>query len=399
MQKIVNGILLFMSLVMILTLTSNCFAFRVSPAKIEGVTISKGKTGIGILHLRGSVINEKTKIFPMDIIVDRRGNLNFERLEDWKYSCFSWIKLPEVRILTLTEGKTKELEFKIKVPYNAKPGEYYACIMVEPTEFTPIKGEIGGVTTVLNLKSRIAVPIIIEVPGRIRKLGGRVIDTSVGIGKEEIKVLATFQNMGNVIEEVRGNARIINKADKKIYDVVTLKALNPSAADGMGRVFPETLRDFEGIVKRPLPTGNYEIRVAFDYGLKVRKARARADFSVTQELAISLAELLTLATESELLEFQLKPGGMVMEGLEIINLDFQSLRVAISTFPEKMPWLRIAQTKLNLRAGQSRKIRFRIKIPRDEKVERSAKIILTPERGKPIIVDLIIKEVVNPKNQ
>jgi len=133
--------------------------------------------------------------------------------------------------------------------------------------------------------------------------------------------------------------------------------------------------------------------------LKIRKARARADFSVTRELAISLAELLTLATESELLEFEFKPGGMVMEGLEITNLDFQPLRVAISTFPEKMPWLRIAQTKLNLKAGQSRKIRFRIKIPRDEKVERSAKIIFTPERGKPIIVDLIIKEVVNPKNQ
>ncbi|GAH96146.1 unnamed protein product, partial [marine sediment metagenome] len=41
--------------------------------------------------------------------------------------------------MTLTKGKTKELEFKIKVPYNVKPGEYYACIMIEPTEFTPVE--------------------------------------------------------------------------------------------------------------------------------------------------------------------------------------------------------------------------------------------------------------------
>jgi len=398
MKKLVKFAALGICLALLLSF-DNCFAFRVSPAKIEGVEIPKGKTGIGVLHLRGSVINEKIKLFPTDIMMDRRGNLDFGRLEDWKYSCFSWIKLPEERLLILSKGKTKELEFKIKVPYNAKPGEYYACIMVEPTEFTLIELETGGAPIALNWMNRIAVPIIIEVPGRVRKLGGKVIDTSVDVGKEEIKILATFQNMGNVIEEVRGNAQIINKTDRKIYDVVTLKALNPSAIDGMGRVFPETLRDFEGIVKRPLPAGDYEIRVAFDYGLKVRKARARTNFSVTQELAMSLKELLTLATESEFLEFELKPGGMVIKGLGITNLDFQPLRVAISILPEKIPWLRITQTELNLKAGESRKIRFRIKIPRDEKVERSAKIVLTPERGKSITIDFIIEEVVNPKNQ
>ena len=94
MKKLVKFTALGICLALFLSF-NNCFAFRVSPAKIEGVEIPKGKTGIGVLHLRGSVINEKIKLFPTDIMMDRRGNLNFERLEDWKYSCFSWIKLPE----------------------------------------------------------------------------------------------------------------------------------------------------------------------------------------------------------------------------------------------------------------------------------------------------------------
>jgi len=384
-------------IMLIFLMIPTAYAFKVSPAKIEGVEIPKGKTGVGILYLTGSVINEEIKIFPTDIMVDRRGNLSFERLEQWGYSCFDWIKLPEEKILTLSKSRIKELEFKIKAPFNAKPGQYYGCIMVEPTEFTPIKREIEGVTTVLNLKSRIAVPIIIEVPGRIPKLKGKVISAEAKITPEEIRILSTFQNEGNIIEEVRGEAQIINKENKRVYDVVTLKALNPSAADGMGKVFPECLRDFEGVVKRPLPVGDYELRVSFDFGLGIRKARARADFSVTEEIAVSQKELLTLAVVSELLEFELKPGGMVMGGLEVINFDFQSLRVAISTFPEKVSWLQVTQTELNLRANGSRKIRFRIKIPWDweeEKfiVERSAKIVLTPERGKQIVVDVVVKE-------
>ncbi|GAI32302.1 unnamed protein product, partial [marine sediment metagenome] len=60
------------------------------------------------------------------------------------------------------------------------------------------------------------------------------------------------------------------------------------------------------------------------------------------------------------------------------------------TFPE-VSWLKITQTELNLRAGQDRKIRFKIRIPRDEKVDRNAKIILTPERGKTVVIDVIVK--------
>jgi len=406
------------SLVFTLSLASICFAYKVGPAVID-MTVPRGKTKTDALSLRGNIFNEEVFLYLVDIVLDRKGVYRFERLEDWKYSALDWLKLykstsvtkvgeelkivgslyKEKEIITLKIDRDTYVGIKVKAPFNIKSGQYYAGIIVEPTGSEVFRGVVEGKAIAIERKTRIAVPITISVPGATPKLNGKAIETSADIKEEEIKILSTFENTGNVLEYVKGKAQIINKKDGRIYDVVTMNALNPQAIDGTGKIFPGSLRDFEGVVKRPLPVGDYEIRIAFDYGLKIRKARAKADFSVTQELAISLKELLTLATDSELLEFELKPGGLVMKGLEIMNLDFQPLRVAISTLPEKMPWLRITQTKLNLKAGGSRKIRFRIKIPRDEKVERSARIVLTPERGKSIIVNLVIKEVANPENQ
>lgn len=375
-------------LTLVLLMVPASYAFRVSPAKIEDFVIPKGKTGVAVLHLTGSVMNEKIKVYPTDIIVDRRGNLSFEKLENWKYSCLDWIKLPEERILTLSKNRVKELEFRIKVPYTAKPGQYYACIMVEPTEFTPVKGKIGGITTVIGLKSRIAVPIIITVPGRIAKLDGKVISAEVRAEKEEVKILATFKNEGNVIEEVRGKAQIVNKENKKVYDVVTLKALNPSAADGMGKVFPETLRDFEGVVKRPLPIGEYEARISFNYGIKFRQARARAEFAITQEIAKSQKELLVLVVEPEILELLMPRGGRLLKAVKVSNLDFNPLEIeAISS----NRWIKVEPSKFRIPAGRSKNLRVIVTIPQGEEVRRTGKIVFKPERGKPVAVEVVVK--------
>jgi len=412
-KLVIKLVTLGVGLVLFLSLVPSSFAYRVEPIRIY-LTVARGKTETAVLFLTGNVSNEKVLLYRTNIISDRRGIYSFEKLEEWKYSALKWLKLYKVRKVEKTsEGKgeigiasspykEKETIFLkkdkptsvgivVKVPHNIKPGEYYACIMVEPAELSLIKGERGKIKTSIHYGFRIAVPVIVTVPGAVPKMNGRIVESNVDVREKEIKILATFENTGNVLEYVKGKAEIINKTDRRIYDIVTMKALNPQFEDGAGEIFPETLRDFEGVVKRPLPKGEYEVKLSFNYGLRLRKARARTEFSVTQEIAISQKELLTLAAQPELLEFKLKPGEMVMEGLEVINFDFQPLKVAISTIPEKMSWLQIAQTELNLVANRSRKIRFRIRIPRSEKVERSAKIILTPERGKQIVVDVIVK--------
>src|SRR6056297_1807085 len=320
------GQILILGTLIVFLLISSCSAFKVSPAIIDGVELARGKTGIANLTLIGSKRQEKIKVYPTDIRIDREGKRNFKKIEDWKYSCREWIDV-ESQTLTLSKNNPEKLEFRIKVPYTADPGEYYACIMIEPTEFTPVEQEIEGVNTTLNTMSRIAVPIILTVPGREEELGGKATKVDIknttfserervvsvvnhiiqhygrsfkGLEKEKIdsaideieeiftnhikgdiseekaedlllsitvneeelfpkevvksflndkekilenldsqeglNIYATFENTGNVIEEVTGEATIVNTENNKVYDKITLKALNSSRKNGMGKV-------------------------------------------------------------------------------------------------------------------------------------------------------------------
>jgi len=414
--KLVVSLVMFFSLI---SFASTCFAFRVAPAKIEGLTVKRGKTATAVLSLTRSVIDEKIKLYLTDIITGRRGNFSFEKLKDWKYSASEWITLHKVRkveeetregvkaqtiriispiykereVLILKKSPTY-IGIEVKAPYNVKPGQYYACIMVEPTEFTPIKRGI----TVLNVMSRIAVPIIIEVPGRLPRITGKAVSSEAEVKEEEIKVLATFENTGNILEEVRGKARIINKENKRLYDIVTLKALNASSPDGMGKVFPETLRDFEGKVTRPLPAGEYEVRVAFDFGRKGRKAQTKTSFTVTEAVAVKQKELLILAVKPELLEYSLIPGGYHIEAVKVENIDIvESMEIEAQSSAE---WIKVSPDKFKLAPGRSRKIKVMVRIPRDtETVERSGKIAFKAERGKLVFVDVVVHNAREKKEE
>lgn len=375
------------------SLSSVCFAFRVSPAKLE-LAVKRNKNATVVLHLRGSTFNEKIKLYSTNFLIGRRGNLSFEKLENWKYSALPWIKLDE-KTLTLAKGRTKDFEFKIKVPYRAKPGEYYGAIMIEPTEFTPIERKIGGVKVVLNLKSRIAVPIILTIPGRVPKRGGKVHLVRVEAGKEEIKILSTFNNTGNVLEEVRGRVTVRDAVKRRIFDVVRLKALNGGHPDGSGKVFPETLRDFAGEVQRPLPPGEYVAEAAFDYGYKYRLAKARTTFTVTPQIAQKQRELLTLAVEPELLELKIPAGGFRTLGIKVSNLDYQPIHVKMHFNPVANPsWIRLSESEFDLPPGRSKTLRVILSIPRGEKPERSIKIELKADRGKKVVADVV---VLNPR--
>ena len=378
---------------LIFSLSSLCFAFRVSPAKLE-LAVKRNKNATVVLHLRGSAFNEKIRLYSTNVLIGRKGNLSFEKLENWKYSALPWIKLDEKR-LTLAKGRTKDVEFKIKVPYRAKPGEYYGCIMIEPTEFTPIERKIGGVKAVVHLKSRIAVPIILTIPGRVPKRGGKVRLVRVEAGQEEIKILSTFNNTGNVLEEVRGKVTVRDAVKRRIFDVVRLKALNGGHPDGRGKVFPETLRDFTGEVQRPLPPGEYVAEAAFDYGYKYRLAKARTTFTVTPQIAQKQRELLVLAAKPELLELKIPAGGFRTSGIKVSNLDYQPIHVTVHFNPVADPsWIRLSESEFHLQPGRSKTIRAILSIPGGGKPERSIKIELKADRGKKVVVDVV---VLNPR--
>ncbi|MDD5626821.1 MAG: hypothetical protein PHW01_02300 [Patescibacteria group bacterium] len=430
---------------LVLVFSGNILAEKVGPPRIY-ITVHKGKAETAILSLQGVVLNEKVFLYLCDITVDRKGNYSFENLKGWKYSALDWVKLyklsvaeekviedpnhpiiitspaqeearlPKKRVvayfpyeekdvLSLRKEAITYMGIKVQVPFDVKPGQYYAGIMSEPVDFQTLRGIVDGKAIQVQKKTRIAIPVIITVPGGVVKKTGKIAtdpETSLpvlhaDVQQKEIRISATFENTGNIIEYAKGEARIVGKIDGRTYAVVPMKALNPSSVDGAGEIFPETLRDFEGIVSRPLPAGDYKVKLAINYGVKFREARAEAEITVSEAVAQSQKDLLMLAVEPAFLNLRIKPGQTTMESIELTNLDYQPLSIKAAIVPEGLSWLQINRSdkiEVDLLANQMKKIVCRISVPRDEKTGEAqvkrAKIILVPERGKTVSIDVEI---------
>jgi len=170
-------------------------AFSCLVLAVSSVYVPRGQTAELVLNLTGSkgTGREYLLVFPTDISMERNGTLNFNRLENFEHSAVPWIKLEQTKI-ALLEKQKKELKFKISVPRRAKPGEYYAVIMVEPTEFTDVRAK--DKPFLIHMKSRIAVVIVIDVPGRIYEKKGESVFVKAEEVNGKIKVTSTFHNAG-----------------------------------------------------------------------------------------------------------------------------------------------------------------------------------------------------------
>jgi hypothetical protein len=303
----------------------------------------------------------------------------------------SAVEYQEKEVITLGKERTTYMGVKVKVPYNVKPGEYYFAIMEEPSEFSEIRGIVDGKAVSVKKKTRIAIPVVITVPGAVAKKTGEIVKNSliVDVANNGIKVRATFSNTGNCIENVNCLATIVGEKGK-VYAKFVLKAMNPALPDGTGEVFPETLRDFEGFVNRPLPPGEtLTVKVIFNYGVKYRKLKTEKSFSVSGEIAKSQAELLTLACDKEVLKIPIKPGQTVMEKIILSNLDFAPLSVAIET--SDVPWLEFKKDTLNIREGQELSLNITARLTKEETAEaKNALITFCPKTGKPVTVTIML---------
>jgi len=392
--------------------TSVSFAFSVAPATIEDFRVLRGQVATTVLHLLGSIVGETVKVYVTDFTIDRKGAISFEQRKDWKYSASSWIRLYRVwteeahvgeiqkglkvvrsalydptETLTLLKDEPTYIGVAVKAPWDARPGQYYACIMIEPAEFRSLESEL----TTFEVMSRVAIPVIIEVPGIVPKIGGKVVSAEVKIEKEGIKILATFENTGNVLEEVTGKARVIQKETGRVCDVVALKALGSPPPGYIGKIYPESLRDFQGEVGRPLPPGDYEVTVNFDYGHKVRKARIKTSFVVSQTVATAQREILLLNAKPQLIEFKLIPGGYHVKTVKVENMDLvKSLKVIAQSNAD---WLEVLPQQLHLASGQAKTIKVIVKIPRKVKlVNRVGRILLQADKGKLVPIDVVVKD-------
>jgi hypothetical protein len=373
-------------------LAASAWGFRVEPARLD-LTINRGESPTVILTLRGSrdAGSEDILVYPTDVLMNRRGELDFKVIEGTKHTLIPWLSVGEKQ-LTVNENTVREYRFRISVPRDASPGEYYAMLMLEPARPNRIRDAKRPLE--LNVISRVAVPIIVNVPGRVYKKQGQLIDLKT-IQREDGKVVAagTYFNTGSIHLEVEGQVFIKTEDRKKVLATIPLRALN--APEKKGFILPDHMRDFEGISDRPLPLskGRYFAEFSFDCGNFPRLDRGAIPFSVDKPLVIAEAKGPFFSLDPSKIQFKYTAGRPLTLPLKISNIGFASLRLAASG---DAAWARISPSSFLLKSGETRDLSIVVSPSKDQKGVLKARFIFKADQGADLTLDIELVEAEAP---
>lgn len=367
-------------LTLVLFVAMPAFAVRVTPARLD-LTIKRGTTQEVVLILMGSksVKPEELMVYPTDISMAQDGGLKFDRLVDFKHSAVPWIKLAETKY-TLLEKQEKELKFKIKVPLNAIPGEYYSVIMVEPTEFSNLR--IKDKPLMMQMKSRIAVVLVVDVPGRIYEKKGKAILVSAKEIDNKLKINSTFMNEGNIHLDVSCITSIRSKDGKTKFGQVRLLGTGNPKEETF--VFPGNMRDFEGVLDKQLPKGEYVVDAMFDYGAKIKKAMASSNFSIVRETDVDESKTEFLIVDKKI-EAQVPMGALRTKVVKISNSDYRAINVSFVSDS----WIQVEPKSFALEPGQNKNIKLTIS---NDGSRKETTIVVRPDRGMPSEIKLSLTD-------
>ncbi len=382
-------VLMFTVLLGLVSVANSASGFRLSPASV-GKEIKRGTEKTLVLSIGNSAANPiHCRLYATGLEIKRDGKQLFEKAAV-NYSAVDWLKAEESEF-EVPANSTKEVEIEVAVPRNAKSGEYFAVIMAEST--VPARARTpGGAEISIGVNYRLGCITRITVPGTtIRKKAEiseiKVVAPSPRTEEQGIKVTATLENKCRVHLDAKGEVQIKN-LDGRVFDKFVLQAAGKNVK-GEAFIYPEGMRDFSGTVERPLPPGEYVAEVNFSYGYDFRRIRAKTSFSVTAEIGEKQRELLTLTAEPNLLELEMSSGAFRTQSIKLSNLDFEPLEVE---FKSQADWLKINPSQFIVRPNNSKTLRIEVLVPAGEPVERIGKVLLVPERGKPVTVDVVVSE-------
>lgn len=368
-------------------LTNQVMAFSLSPAYLE-LEIKRGESQTQILDVN----NDGDGPILCQIAVS-----GFEVLSDGKqlfeaaipdYSAAGWIeaKESEFEVSGKSSGKA---EVTIAVPKTAQPGDYFACVFAQTQAPSKVKtSQSREVEIAVNC--RLGCILQITVPGKnlFRKAEVGEVKAKMPLieNKEEgIKIFANLTNKCASHLDARGEVLIKNSANR-IFDKFVLQATGKNTK-GVALIYPMGSREFSGVIQRPLPAGEYIAEVAFDYGYRTQKAKAEAKFTVSQEVGENQKEFLTLTAEPNPLEAQMSSGALRALAIKVFNFDFEPLAVKATS---QVPWIKVEPAEFTIGSGKEKSLSVTISVPANERIARVGKIILTPERGRSVAVDIVV---------
>lgn len=362
---------------------SSAYAVKVSPVRYD-LSIAKGSSKEFTLNLTGSKgsYNQNLTIYPSDLFMNRTGALSFDVIKDSKNSAVDWIKMSKSQV-SLLEDQSVALKFIVSIPSTAAPGEYYAVIMVEPREFTKVKDKKQPV--MLQMKSRVAVVVVLNVPGRTYEKKGEASEIKIIETDSLVRLTSAFKNTGDIHLDVTSEATIRSSDGKISFGTCKLKALSSSKDEAF--VFPGATRDFEGSLKRQLPSGDYIAEVSYNYGYDFRKAKQSVKFSVKRDKPLNEKDAEFLRLNSKEIRLFIPKGGRRSQIIELTNIDYKPLNVTMTS----AGWVGIVQSNLTLKPGEVRKIMINISsVDPNQPLNKEAILSFKTDRGKSVEIKIFV---------
>jgi hypothetical protein len=221
--------------------------FIVSPSLLS---VKKTASGMSLGTINVTTIREQGQQFRVLVQSATQtpsGGYAFGPSVPVPFSAAQWITVSPRRFVGSASG-THVIEYSIRVPANAGPGDYLAAITVERVNLA--RGHAQ-----LSVVDAIAVRITVRVPGKTRQavqIGPIAAPALAGGGP--VTLVATVRNTGNVLLDFNGR----NRASMTVLGGVHVIATMPF----IGLLYPGQTRTFRYAWQDPPTLGHPKVRVA-----------------------------------------------------------------------------------------------------------------------------------------
>ncbi|MCW3018290.1 MAG: hypothetical protein JWN10_598 [Solirubrobacterales bacterium] len=231
--------------------------FTVSPSSLD---LHSGGVSLGSIDV--NMVGEQAQLFRVDVQDLEQtpsGGFVVKAPSSAPFSAASWITTSPTKF-SGAANRTQPIEYAIRVPRNAEPGDHVAAVTIERLP-PPGRSQVAAIEA-------IAVRITIRVPGTIHQaaqIGRLAVPTLAGGGP--VTLATSVRNTGNVRLDFNG----ANRGGLTVLDGSHTAASLPF----IGLLYPDQVRSFRLAWQDPPTFGHPEARVAVRLASGAQERSAR----------------------------------------------------------------------------------------------------------------------------
>lgn len=360
-------------------------AFTLSPVKLYREAPRGGVAEIGLVVINDNPLRGQAfKVYVTDLTMDKNGQAVFRPPGTSEWSAAPWITLDQER-LELGPLDRSMITGTINVPRNLNTGgARLAAIMVEAIE-PELKGQVRIV-----LRKRSAAFLILTIRNSRQLRLAEITELTGALTPGEGYTFSTaLSNKGNMYVSAVANISLVDENYLRWGEAIL--------AETPQTLYPGAVREFQALLQRRLPAGEYTARATFYYGRK--RAYKEIPFIVTEQMAGDAGALpLAITYEPESINFEGPPRAFRRQVVKYKSHEVMPVKLEIAAVDEDeagsqwsaVSWVEAVPNTIELGPRQARNITLVLRLPDDATGERFAKLVTTGQlqEGEPTQWDL-----------